>query len=142
MKRTDNVDIKDKVQIEVSTMNWGPCVVKLRILDDFKKILLDEARNTEIDFRDKLAGQIAKERGYNEKQREKIIPFLSPYLGVYDECFQRFQNERYKSKPVHRMTIFGSFSSHNSHQCFSAAFEFDLNFEALGCLTVRIQFKC
>ena len=77
MKKTDNVDIKDKVQIEVSTMNWGPCVVKLRILDDFKKILLDEARNTEIDFRDKLAGQIAKERGYNEKQREKIIPFLS-----------------------------------------------------------------
>ena len=73
---------KDKVQISVNTLNWGPCVVKLKILDEFKKILLDEAKKTELDFQDRLAGQIAKERGYNEKQRDLIIPYLSPYLGV------------------------------------------------------------
>ena len=28
----------DKIKIEVSTYNWGPCVVKVKILDDFKKI--------------------------------------------------------------------------------------------------------
>ena len=28
---------KDKIKIAVNTMNWGPCVVKLKILDDFKK---------------------------------------------------------------------------------------------------------
>ena len=95
---------EDKVKIEVNTMNWGPCVVRMKILDDFRQILLDEARNTEIDFRDRLAGQIAKERRYNEKQRVKIIPYLSPYLGVYDECFQRYKNERHQVKPEYALT--------------------------------------
>ena len=43
----------DKIQIAVNTMNWGPCVVKLKILDNFKKVLLDEAKKTELDFRDR-----------------------------------------------------------------------------------------
>jgi hypothetical protein len=34
----------DKIKIEVSTYNWGPCVVKVKILDDFKKVLLEEAK--------------------------------------------------------------------------------------------------
>ena len=32
-------------QIEVRTFNWGPCVIKLKIQDDFKKILLSEIKN-------------------------------------------------------------------------------------------------
>ena len=58
--------------------------------------MLDEAKKTEEDFRHRLAGQIEKETGYSEEQRNKIIPFLSPYLGVYNECFQRFQNKKYE----------------------------------------------
>ena len=95
---------KDKIKIAVNTMNWGPCVVKLKILDDFRKVLLDEAKKTELDFQHRLAGQIAKERGYSEEQRNKIIPHLSPYLGVYDEAFQRFQNKRYDRKPEYVLT--------------------------------------
>jgi hypothetical protein len=95
---------KDKVQIAVNTLNWGPCVVKLKILDEFKKVLLDEAKKTELDFQDRLAGQIAKERGYNEKQRDLIIPYLSPYLGVYDQCFQRYQNKKHDHKPEYALT--------------------------------------
>ena len=95
---------KEVVKIEVNTFNWGPCVVRMKILDDFKKVLLDEARNTELDFQHRLAGQIARERGYNEKQREKIIPYLSPYLGVYDEAFQRYQNKKYEHKPEYALT--------------------------------------
>ena len=94
----------DKIQIAVSTMNWGPCVVKLKILDNFKKVLLDEAKKTELDFQHRLAGQIAKERGYSDKQRDIIIPYLSPYLGVYDECFQRYQNKKYEHKPEYALT--------------------------------------
>jgi len=95
---------KDKVQIAVNTLNWGPCVVKLKILDEFKKVLLDEAKKTELDFQDRLAGQIAKERGYSEKQRDLIIPYLSPYLGVYDQCFQRYQNKKHDHKPEYALT--------------------------------------
>ena len=64
---------KDNTKIAVNTFNWGPCLIKLSILDDFRKILLDEAKKTEMDFSDKLAGQIAKERGYTQKQRGIII---------------------------------------------------------------------
>ena len=91
-------------KISVHTYNWGPCVIKLKILDDFKNILLEEAKKTELDFQHRLAGQIANERGYSEEQRHKIIPHLSPYLGVYDEAFQRFQNKRYDSKPEYVLT--------------------------------------
>ena len=95
---------KEEIKIQVNTFNWGPCVVRMQILEDFRKVLLDEARNTELDFQHRLAGQIARERGYNEKQREKIIPYLSPYLGVYDEAFQRYQNKKYDHKPEYALT--------------------------------------
>jgi len=91
--------MKTEEQITVTTYNWGPCVVKLNIKDDFKKILLDEAKKNKLDFSSRLAGQIKKEIGYSDKSREKIIPYLSPYLGVYDECFQRYQNKKFERKP-------------------------------------------
>ena len=91
-------------QIEVHTYNWGPCLIKVNILEDFRNILLEEAKKTEMDFKGKLAGQLASERGYSEQQREKIIPYLSPYLGVFDEAFQRFQNKRFERKPEYTLT--------------------------------------
>ena len=94
----------EKIKVEVSTYNWGPCLVKVKILDEFKKILIDEAKKNEEDFRGKLAGQIKKETGYNDKSRDKIIPYLSPYLGIYDQCFQRYQNKTYDSKPQYALT--------------------------------------
>ena len=95
----------DKIKIEVSTYNWGPCVVKVKILDDFKKVLLEEAKKNEEDYASKLAGQIRKETGYSEESRGKIIPYLSPYLGVYDVAFQRYQNKKYEfGKPEYALT--------------------------------------
>jgi len=91
-------------QVEVSTYNWGPCLIKLKILDDFKKILIDEAKKNEEDYSTKLAGQIRKETGYNQESRDKIIPYLSPYLGVYDQCFQKYQNKKHKVKPQYALT--------------------------------------
>ncbi len=37
--------------IQINTYNWGPCVIKLKIQDDFKKILIQEALKNEEDFR-------------------------------------------------------------------------------------------
>ena len=97
-------DKKEPIKISVNTFNWGPCVTRFKIQDDFRKVLLDEAKKTEEDFSDRLAGQIAKERGYTEKQREIIIPYLSPYLGIYDEAFQRYQNKKYEHTPEYALT--------------------------------------
>ena len=97
-------DKKENPQIQVNTMNWGPCVVHLKVLDNFKNILLDEIKKSKDDYREKLAGQIEKEIGYTQESRDKIIPHLSPYLGIYDECFQRYQNKKYDKKPEYALT--------------------------------------
>ena len=80
-------------------------MTRFKIQDDFRDILLSEAKKSEEDFSDRLAGQIAKERGYSDKQRDIIIPYLSPYLGIYDEAFQRYQNKRYEhGNPEYALT--------------------------------------
>ena len=95
---------QEKDQIEVRTFNWGPCLINLKIRDDFKKILLDEAAKNEQDFSSKLAGQIRKETGYSDKSRDKIVPYLAPYLGVYDQMFQKYQAKNYEKKPEYTLT--------------------------------------
>ena len=37
-------------KINVSTFNWGPCVIKLNITEDCKKFLLDEGKKNKLDF--------------------------------------------------------------------------------------------
>ena len=95
---------KEETQVEVSTYNWGPCLIKLKILDEFKKILLDEAKNNKDDYVSKLAGQLKIETGYSQESRGKIIPYLSPYLGVYDQCFQKYRNKKYDKNPEYALT--------------------------------------
>ena len=95
---------QEKDQIEVRTFNWGPCLINLKIRDDFKKILLDEAAKNEQDFSSKLAGQIRKETGYSDESRDKIVPYLAPYLGVYDQMFQKYQAKNYEKKPEYTLT--------------------------------------
>ena len=86
-------------KINVATFNWGPCVVKFKMEDDFKKLLLDEAKKNVLDFKDKLAGILDNETGYSEESKQKILPFLSHYLGAYDEVFQKYVNKVYTKKP-------------------------------------------
>ena len=95
---------KEETQVEVSTYNWGPCLIKVKILDEFKKILLDEAKNNKDDYVSKLAGQLKIETGYSQESRSKIIPYLSPYLGVYDQCFQKYRNKKYDKNPEYALT--------------------------------------
>ena len=86
-------------QIPISIFNWGPCVIKLKIKDEFKKLLLDEAKNNTQDYRGKLAGILDHETGYNDESKTKILPSLSQYLGVYDQAYQRYVNKPYEKMP-------------------------------------------
>ena len=86
-------------QIPISIFNWGPCVIKLKIKDEFKKLLLDEAKISTEDYRDKLAGILDHETGYGSESKKKILPMLSQYLGVYDQAYQRYVNKPYEKMP-------------------------------------------
>ena len=86
-------------QIPISIFNWGPCVVRLKVKDEFKKLLLDEGKKNNEDYTDKLAGILDKETGYSIESKNKILPILSQYLGVYDQAYQRYVNKPYDKAP-------------------------------------------
>jgi hypothetical protein len=88
-----------KKEISVSTFNWGPCMIKLKIEPEFKKLLLDEAKLNTEDFRDRLAGILDHETGYSPESKKKLLPMLSQYVGVYDQMYEKFVNKPYEKKP-------------------------------------------
>ena len=78
-----------KQNIKVDVYNWGPCVTRLKITDEFKNLLLTEAKREKIDFRTKLAGQIEHENGYSEKSKTILTPHIAQCLGIYDHAYQK-----------------------------------------------------
>ena len=92
---------KDKpVEIKYQVLQWGPCIVHLKISEEFQQKLLkgaEEARKENKDFRDNLAGIIKEEYAY--ENRADYVEEISQFLTVYDEAYQKFKNEKYKVKP-------------------------------------------
>tara|TARA_R100001463_G_scaffold56653_2_gene108733 strand:- start:304 stop:972 length:669 start_codon:yes stop_codon:yes gene_type:complete len=95
-------DQKQKINIQM--FNWGPCVIRLKIQDNFKKLLLDEGEKNKIDFTDKLAGILNKETGYSEESKAKILPLMSEALGIYDQAYQKYTMKAYDKKPEYLLT--------------------------------------
>tara|TARA_A100000172_G_scaffold74676_1_gene56964 strand:+ start:184 stop:837 length:654 start_codon:yes stop_codon:yes gene_type:complete len=89
--------MSDSINIQI--FNWGPCVVRMKISDKFKNLLLNEGKKNTIDYTDKLAGILDKETGYSEESKAKIIPSFSECLGVYDQAFQKYVNKEYEKRP-------------------------------------------
>ena len=89
--------MSEKIGIQI--FNWGPCVVKCKIKPEYGKLLLSEAKSNKIDFRDKLAGQIDLETSYSDESRNKMVPFLSQYFGVYDQAYQAYTQKKYDKRP-------------------------------------------
>jgi hypothetical protein len=93
----------DKVTYNV--LNWGPCVVQVKVSDDFKNKLLsgaESARAKKLDYTDKLAGIIKEEYAYEKK--EDYLPEVAQCLGIYDVAFQRWKSDPYERKPEYMLT--------------------------------------
>ena len=86
-------------QIQVQTCNWGPCVIKIKIRDDFKQLLLDEGKKSSDNMAPHLAGILNKEVGYSKKSIDLTLPILAKYIGVYDQAYQRYTNKPYEKMP-------------------------------------------
>jgi|TARA_R100001086_G_scaffold44124_1_gene19495 hypothetical protein len=86
-------------KIEIQMLQWGPCVVKLKIQDHVRELLLQEGKKSKEDYRTKLAGILDHETGYGEESKKKIIPYLSQYLGVYDQGYEKFKGKKYDKRP-------------------------------------------
>ena len=93
----------DKVTYNV--LNWGPCVVQVKVSDDFKNKLLlgaESARVKKLDYTDKLAGIIKEEYTYEKK--EDYLPEVAQCLGIYDVAFQKWKSDPYEKKPEYMLT--------------------------------------
>ena len=88
------------VEVKYQVLQWGPCIVHLKISEDFQKKLLkggDEARKKNKDFRSNLAGIIKEEYAYED--RKEYVDEIAQFLSVYDAAYQKWKNEEYKIKP-------------------------------------------
>ena len=92
---------KDKpIEVKYQVLQWGPCIVHLKISEEFQQKLLkgaEEARKQKKDFRSNLAGIIKEE--YSYENRADYVNEIAQFLTVYDEAYQKFKNEKYKVKP-------------------------------------------
>lgn len=86
-------------KVNIQVFNWGPCVVRMKITEVFKKLLLDEGKVSDIDFTTKLAGIIENEKGYSEEVKKKVAPFMAQCLGVYDQAYTQRVAKQHDKPP-------------------------------------------
>ena len=90
----------EPTEVKYQVLQWGPCIVHLRISEDFQKKLLsgaEEARKNKKDYRHMLAGIIKEEYAYED--RSQYVDEIAQFLGVYDLAYQKWKSEEYKQKP-------------------------------------------
>ena len=88
------------VEVKYQVLQWGPCIVHLKISEDFQTKLLkgaEIARKQKKDFRSNLAGIIKEEYAYED--RKEYVDEIAQFLTVYDAAYQKWKNEEYKVKP-------------------------------------------
>ena len=80
-------------KIEYQILTWGPCVVRMKITDEFFNILNEEATASmteENRYEHRLAGVIKKE--YQFRDMSKIQPYISDIVRIYDKAWDRWRN--------------------------------------------------
>ena len=88
------------IKFEYQILTWGPCVVKLKITDEFKDLLLKEGIESctkEHDYQHRLAGIIQKEfrfRDYNV-----LLPYVDEFLKMYTKIFEQWKGVQFKQPP-------------------------------------------
>jgi len=105
-KEQDMAETKDKKipKVSIDMFNWGPCVIRLRINEEFQNLLIDEAKNNKDDYRGKLAGQIDDETGYSDESRNKIVPYVSSALGLYNKAYEAYTKKKFEKQPEYIMS--------------------------------------
>ncbi len=87
-------------EVKYQVLQWGPCIVHLKISEAFQQKLLkgaEEARKLKKDFRSNLAGIIKEEYAY--ENRKDYVDEIAQFLTVYDLAYQKWKSEEYKVKP-------------------------------------------
>jgi len=125
--KKNNTGVNPGDQIQVQTYNWGPCVIRFTVRPQLKNLLLQEAKKATKDYRENLAGQLDKEIGYSPESRNKIVPHIAQYLGVYDQMYEKWKMKKFDKKPEYFMS--------SAWINFQRQYEFNPPHDHDGCLS-------
>ena len=86
-------------KINYQILTWGPCVLKLKITDEFFELLKKESEASvkeELSYTHRLAGIIQKE--YKLRDLKIIQPFMKDLVNIYDQVWDKWRNSDKPSK--------------------------------------------
>ena len=86
-------------KINYQILTWGPCVLKLKITDEFFELLKKESEASvkkELSYNHRLAGIIQKE--YKLRDLKILQPFMKDIVNIYDQVWDKWRNSDKPSK--------------------------------------------
>ena len=86
-------------KIDYQILTWGPCVLKLKITDDFFELLKKESDASvkkELSYNHRLAGIIQKE--YKLRDLNILQPYMKDLVNIYDQVWDKWRNADEPSK--------------------------------------------
>ena len=86
-------------KIDYQILTWGPCVLKLKITDNFFELLKKESDASvkkELSYNHRLAGIIQKE--YKLRDLNILQPYMKDLVNIYDQVWDKWRNSDKPSK--------------------------------------------
>ena len=82
---------KKKIAIPYQLFRWGPCLVKLKISEENRLLLLKEAQASKTDFETRLAGIVNKQVAFRDYKM--FEEFFSKIFELYADALQKWTGD-------------------------------------------------
>ena len=102
--KTGNPNKPQPAGTTYSVLNWGPCVMRIQITDEFHQLLLKEGEASRVEaqgIQSKLAGIMKEE--YSFRNKELLMPYMAECIGIYDEARIRWSNKKPTQQPQYNI---------------------------------------
>ncbi len=90
--KKDNTSSEKEKQVPYFFYHWGPCLVRLKVSETLRQMLLKEAyasRKEHLSYRKKLAGVIKEEFAF--RNMKLFLPYFQDILNLYYAAYQNYK---------------------------------------------------
>ena len=107
-------------KIDYQILTWGPCVLKLKITDEFFELLKKESEASvkeELSYNHRLAGIIQKE--YKLRDLNILQPYMQDLVNIYDQVWDKWRNADKPSKNKYLIKVKVNYSENKVKKLLS-----------------------